>query len=200
MVFLHIDKLNVSKDSETNKKPSILLDNIIQNDKKNKVFVLIHMEGCGPCMATLPEWKKIENVLKKFANRNDIAIVDIERQSLHHVKNIKNPPNSFPTMRYITNGGKFVETYEDSDIQNKDRTIDSFVEWINSKTKEEKTNNNNDNNNNNNKFTKQNKIKTIKKKQYFGGRKWSLKYKRSINCRRPRGFSQKQHCKYGRKK
>lgn len=29
--------------------------------------------------------------------------------------------------------------------------------------------------------------------------KWSLKYKRSINCRRPRGFSQKQHCKYGRK-
>ncbi len=30
--------------------------------------------------------------------------------------------------------------------------------------------------------------------------KWSLKYKRSINCKRPRGFSQKQHCKYGRKK
>ncbi len=30
--------------------------------------------------------------------------------------------------------------------------------------------------------------------------KWSLKYKRSINCRRPRGFSQKQHCKYGRNK
>jgi hypothetical protein len=30
-------------------------------------------------------------------------------------------------------------------------------------------------------------------------RKWSNKYKRSINCRRPRGFSQKQYCKYGRK-
>lgn len=30
-------------------------------------------------------------------------------------------------------------------------------------------------------------------------RKWSLKYKRSINCNRPKGFSQKQHCKYGRK-
>ena len=29
--------------------------------------------------------------------------------------------------------------------------------------------------------------------------KWSLKYKRSINCKRPRGFSQKQYCKYGRK-
>jgi hypothetical protein len=31
------------------------------------------------------------------------------------------------------------------------------------------------------------------------GRKWSMKYKKSINCRRPKGFSQKQYCKYGRK-
>ena len=30
-------------------------------------------------------------------------------------------------------------------------------------------------------------------------RKWSLKYKRSIDCKHPKGFSQKQHCKYGRK-
>ena len=30
-------------------------------------------------------------------------------------------------------------------------------------------------------------------------RKWSMKYKKSINCSRPKGFSQKQHCKYGRK-
>ena len=30
------------------------------------------------------------------------------------------------------------------------------------------------------------------------GGKWSLKYKKSINCRQPKGFSQKQHCKYGR--
>ena len=29
---------------------------------------------------------------------------------------------------------------------------------------------------------------------------WSLKYKRSINCNRPKGFSQKQYCKYGRNK
>ncbi len=37
--------------------------------------------------------------------------------------------------------------------------------------------------------------KTLKKKH-----RWSLKYKRSINCARPRGFSQRQYCKYGRKK
>ena len=41
----------------------------------------------------------------------------------------------------------------------------------------------------------------------FGGRekkpieeKWSKKYKDSINCSKPKGFSQKQHCKYGRNK
>ena len=28
-----------------------------------------------------------------------------------------------------------------------------------------------------------------------GGGKWSLKYKRKINCKRPKGFSQKQYCK-----
>lgn len=36
--------------------------------------------------------------------------------------------------------------------------------------------------------------KTMKK------RKWSLKYKKSINCNMPRGFSQRQYCKYGRNK
>jgi hypothetical protein len=30
-------------------------------------------------------------------------------------------------------------------------------------------------------------------------RKWSIKYKKSIQCNNPKGFSQKQYCKYGRK-
>ena len=34
-----------------------------------------------------------------------------------------------------------------------------------------------------------------KKRQH----KWSLTYKRSIDCNHPKGFSQRQHCKYGRK-
>ena len=42
--------------------------------------------------------------------------------------------------------------------------------------------------------------KTKKTKKVNRKRKWSLKYKKSINCKRPKGFSQKQHCKYGRKK
>jgi hypothetical protein len=43
--------------------------------------------------------------------------------------------------------------------------------------------------------TKRRRVKPNKKKH-----KWSQKYKKSINCRNPKGFSQKQYCKYGRKK
>jgi hypothetical protein len=50
---------------------------------------------------------------------------------------------------------------------------------------------------NNKKSCSKNKCKKNMKKQ-FGG-KWSLKYKKSINCNRPKGFSQKQHCKYRNK-
>ena len=31
------------------------------------------------------------------------------------------------------------------------------------------------------------------------GKKWSAKYKKSINCKNPKGFSQKAHCA-GKKK
>jgi hypothetical protein len=43
--------------------------------------------------------------------------------------------------------------------------------------------------------TRKNKSKNKKSKN-----RWSLKYKKSINCKRPRGFSQRQYCNYGRKK
>ena len=36
-------------------------------------------------------------------------------------------------------------------------------------------------------------------KKRMGG-KWSMKYKKSINCNRPKGFSQKQYCKGRTKK
>ena len=41
------------------------------------------------------------------------------------------------------------------------------------------------------------KIRKIRKTKKGG--KWSVKYKKSINCRKPKGFSQKQYCRYGRK-
>jgi hypothetical protein len=46
-----------------------------------------------------------------------------------------------------------------------------------------------------------NKKYTMKmRKNKKSKKRWSLKYKKSINCKRPRGFSQRQYCKYGRKK
>tara|TARA_X000000950_G_scaffold118887_1_gene149077 strand:+ start:1804 stop:2439 length:636 start_codon:yes stop_codon:yes gene_type:complete len=47
--------------------------------------------------------------------------------------------------------------------------------------------------------------KTYKKgmrrvKQVKIGGKWTRKYKKSINCNKPKGFSQKQYCKFSRKK
>lgn len=44
---------------------------------------------------------------------------------------------------------------------------------------------------------KQRKSKKKGKRNKKGGA-WTAKYKKSINCNRPRGFSQKQYCKYGR--
>ena len=43
------------------------------------------------------------------------------------------------------------------------------------------------------------RIKKVYAKKVKVGGKWSMKYKKSINCKHPKGFSQKQHCKYGRK-
>jgi hypothetical protein len=185
MVFLHINKNNYDKYPNTNENPIIKLDNYIHN---KKVFVLIFMEGCGPCNAVRPEWTKLKNVLKDYSNRSDIAIVDIDKDYVNKLKYIKNEPASFPTMRYISNGGENSENYEDSNVTSKDRSIDSFVEWI--KSKEQKGG----------KTRKIIKTRKIRKGIKIIGGKWSLKYKRSINCRRPKGFSQKQHCKYGRKK
>jgi hypothetical protein len=44
---------------------------------------------------------------------------------------------------------------------------------------------------------RQRKSKKRGKRGKRGGA-WTAKYKKSINCRRPRGFSQKQYCKYGK--
>jgi thiol-disulfide isomerase/thioredoxin len=140
MVFLHIDKSNAYKNIKNSNSNSNLVNQLdfFINKPNNKIFILIYMEGCGPCMVTRPEWEKLKNVLhKKFLNRKDIIIVDIDRNVVENVKYIKSKPNSFPTIRFITNNGNSVENYEDSNIKDDGKyTIDSFVEWIKLKTGE----------------------------------------------------------------
>lgn len=183
MVYIEIDKKNYHN---LIKKLNEYLSN-----KETKVFILFYMEGCGPCNATRPEWSKLKNVLSDdFLNNENAIIASIDKDLFSKLKNIKNEPMSFPTMRFITNAGEKSETYEDSEISNKDRTIDSFIEWIKLKTgKNEITIN---------KRTKKINEYSNKKTKKIGG-KWSLKYKRKINCKNPKGFSQRQYCKYGRK-
>jgi hypothetical protein len=197
MVYLQINKKNSSSG-----KPN-LIDQLNKHltNKDHHIFILFYMEGCGPCNATRPEWSKLKNVLSSdFLNRDDIVIVAIDHELAGKLKNIGKEPNSFPTIRYMTNEGKINENYEDSDISKKDRTIDSFVEWIELKSGEKNITKSGGGNTH-----KTHKLKTYKKKAIAGGtrrrrgRKWSAKYKRIINCKRPKGFSQKQYCKYGRK-
>jgi hypothetical protein len=186
MGFLHINTKNYKDNDEKLIKK---LNHFIHSNPNNKVFILYYMEGCIPCNATRPEWSKLKQVMKHLENNNNILIVDIDQNLAHKIKG-QHPPSGFPTMRFITKNGKIVENYEDSNIDTKDRTIDSFVIWIKSKTKYDGKINDSKNNR-----TRKNNIRHI---QQQGG-KWSKKYKRSINCRRPRGFSQKQYCKYGKK-
>ena len=173
-------------------------------DQGSDVFILVYMEGCGPCNATRPEWAKLESALKEqYAKNNNLVIVDINKDYLSHVKHIGNV-DGFPTLKYIGNYGKTVESYENSSINKKDRSINSFINWVESKinTVVSTTPTSSAKNvykriskkNNKSKHSKSRKNKSQK------GGKWSRKYKLSINCKSPKGFSQKQYCKYGRNK
>jgi hypothetical protein len=202
MVYLEINKKNHKSNPNLIKKINSHL-----SKNHNKLFILFFMEGCGPCNETRPEWSKLQNVLSDdFLQKPDIVIVSIDKDLFGKLKHIKREPNGFPTMRFITDSGNTEENYEDSDISTKDRTIDSFVEWIklksgeNNITKSETTESDYEHESEitPNKKTKKYRISGSKTKRRGG--KWSAKYKRSINCRRPKGFSQRQYCKYGRKK
>ena len=142
-------------------------------------FVLIYMDGCGPCSATHPKWKQLA---PRFKNQDDIGIFDIEMSKLNAIthegltKNIA----GYPTMRHVC--GNQTEDYEKCQDISHDRTHKSFLDWIEKETKHKKQSGG--------------ARKTQRRKMRTGGRRrWSQKYKRSINCRRPRGFSQRQFCR-----
>jgi hypothetical protein len=96
------------------------------------VFILVYMVGCGPCKATRPEWEKLEHILKdQYANNNKLVIIDVNKDLLPKIKTI-GAIDGFPTIKYIGNKGKLIEPYENSSIKNKDRSVDSFINWIES--------------------------------------------------------------------
>ena len=125
------NKSELFKNKKTHSSKKNMVDDLIK--QKKHVFIIIYMEGCGPCNATRPEWSKMAHTLQKqYANNKDIAIIDLNKDLLPFIKNVGNV-NGFPTMKYITDKGHTVESYEDSGVKTKDRSADSFINWVESK-------------------------------------------------------------------
>jgi thiol-disulfide isomerase/thioredoxin len=200
--------LHINSEEDANK-----IDEIIQQG--NDVFILVYMEGCGPCNATRPEWTKIESALKdQYAKNDKLIVVDVNKDFLSNIKNI-GEVDGFPTMKYIGDHGKTIESYENSSVKKKNRSVSSFINWIELKINTVvSTSPTSSAKNVYNRILKDKKYykKTHRKKNYRNkshrkrhkkthkGGKWTKKYKLSINCNKPKGFSQKQYCKYGRNK
>ena len=197
---MHILHINSEKDASK-------IDEMIKDGKD--VFIIVYMEGCGPCNATRPEWGKLESALKEQYSTNDkLVVIDVNKDFISNIKHIGSI-DGFPTMKYIGTYGKTIEPYEESSIKKKDRSINSFINWIESKinkvistTPTSSVKNVYNRISQTKKHNKRHRRpskrhKTRHKRKHRGG-KWSKKYKLSINCKKPKGFSQKQYCKYSR--
>lgn len=153
-------------------------------DEGKHIFLFTYMDGCGPCNQTKPKWDSIKDKIK---NKKNVVVVRINNKLFPLLTKMGNEPAGYPSIRYVTNKG--VEEYEDcSGSGIKDRSTDSFLRWIEHKVGSSPY-----------KKTRSTSAKRHKTRSQRGG-KWTLKYKKSINCKKPKGFSQRQHCKYGRRK
>ena len=124
-------------------------------------------------------------------------------------------PTGFPNFKVISLNGKKVEEYDGN------RDAQSFKKWIESHSRQSHSRQSHSGQSTREKVEegkfgqigwqmggrslsggkslRGGKRRTIKSGKDQKGGKWSRKYKKSINCKRPKGFSQKQYCKYGRK-
>lgn len=101
---MHVLHINSEKDVGK-------IDKII--NQGSDVFIIVYMVGCSACNSTRPEWAKIESALKEqYAKNNNLYIIDVNKDFLSGIKHI-GYIDGFPTMKYIGNHGKTVETYED---------------------------------------------------------------------------------------
>ena len=119
MLFLHIT---------ASLKNAHLLNQYVAQGKH--VFALVYMEGCGPCIATRPEWAKLKSTLEdKYKGNDNVVIADINSDALNEIRDIKDV-QGFPTIMYICNKGHTKEEFEKGKQLNKSRSVDAFVEWI----------------------------------------------------------------------
>jgi len=173
------------------------------------VYVLVYMVGCGACDIVHPEWNKIKEELGKqnaddLLNNSNIVVVDLNKDFLDHSDNtfIKDETIvGYPTLLFIGKGKK-------DELKSSLPDVATIVGWIKKNSLGEKQRGGKKTRklfHKRGKITKRRqsarktKTKSKSKSKSKRGGKWSLRYKKSIDCRHPRGFSQRQHCKYGRK-
>ena len=167
--------------SETQNNKAKSVEVVELNNNGYHIFMFIFMDGCGHCEDAKPAWHNLKNL-----NLDNVALVLLNQKLLDdsNFSDLKNiigkQPIGFPAFKYIHKNT--VNEYNDG------REEASFKKWIHEKTKSNK------------KKQQKGGRKKTKKTKKISRRKWSAKYKKSINCKRPKGFSQKQYCKYGVKK
>lgn len=120
MIVIHAD--SHSKANEINKYV----------DSDADVFMLIYMDGCGPCNATRPEWAKLESALEnQYKHNNRLIIASVNSKVVDSIKHIGDI-NGFPTILYLSHKGKKMEQFESSSIKDKQRNVDCFMNWVES--------------------------------------------------------------------
>lgn len=126
MKIVHIHDVNTDKAKVAKVKADI--------QAGKHVFMLIYMQGCGPCNATRPEWAKIEAEARKHPDlADDVVVVDVDKDCVSALSGVVDTGSiaGFPTLRYLN--GAFSENYENSGVESKDRSTNSFIEWIKTK-------------------------------------------------------------------
>ena len=95
------------------------------------IFVLIYMNGCGPCNATKPEWAKINNKWRNtIVSQIDKDVLENKsNEDKFHLKDVA----GFPTIRHYNRKGKKDYSGE--------RNVNAFEKWINSIVRDSKTKN-----------------------------------------------------------
>jgi len=171
-------------ENQNDPQPDIDMLNRGLDDGKH-IFLFTYLDNCGPCNQTKPKWDSMKDKIK---NKNDIVVVRLNSKLFPLLKKMGSEPAGYPSIRYISKNG--VEEYEDCTASGvKDRSTESFLRWIQHKTGSPSSSHK--------KHGQKKSTRRHKKRSQKGG-KWTLKYKKSINCKKPKGFSQRQHCKYGR--
>lgn len=117
-----------------------MIDSSINSGKH--MFVLVYMDGCHWCEEVRPKWGQIQDAMRNSI-KNDIVVAEVNqvaKDAIQHFNNVS--IDGYPTMFYIAKNGATtkIEYYDTANIPVKDRSTESFVKWIQSKSKSTKPN------------------------------------------------------------